>query len=92
MHYWTSDLSKSIPASPETHSGTLCHPKQEHRSKTPGGSLMSAERRLSEVFKSFPVPINEKARGRIHTTELLENIIYAFTGAFIQIYAFARIH
>lgn len=53
---------------------------------------MSAERRLSEVFKSFSVPINEKARGRIHTTELLENIIYAFTGAFIQIYAFARIH
>lgn len=39
---------------------------------------MSAERRLSEVFKSFSVPINEKARGRIHTTELLENIIYSF--------------
>lgn len=53
---------------------------------------MSAERHLSEVFKSFSVPINEKARGRIYTTALLENIIYAFTGVFIQIYAFARIH
>lgn len=53
---------------------------------------MSAERRLSEVFKSFRVPINEKARGCIHTTKLLENIIYAFTGAFIQSYALARIH